>query len=62
MRSKIILSCIALIIIVCSSCKSSQGHCDAYGNKSASVGQDDYDIHTFHNESMVKYVSSSTIK
>ena len=57
---KITLTLIILILTTLFvSCKTSQPHCDAYGNKSASVTEElDFDIHT--NES--QYTSTIIIK
>lgn len=61
-KIKLIFAISVGIIIICSSCKSSQGHCDAYGNKAASSDTLDFDIYSSHNSSMSKYVSTSIIK
>ena len=59
MKFKIILSLIASFILVLSSCKSSKGHCDAYGNKS-SYTNDDIDKQSM--ESDKKYITVTVIK
>lgn len=45
------------------SCGSTQGHCDAYGNKAAyETDTTEMDIYSFHNESMSKYSSVTSLK
>ena len=53
---------ILLMSIILISCKSSNGHCDAYGNKSANAEELEFDIYNSHNNSMVKYTTTTSIK
>lgn len=52
-----------IIVLLLTSCKSSNGHCDAYGNKSSQgINNDNFDIYSSTNESMSKYVTTIRIK
>lgn len=51
-----------IILTLFTSCKSTGGHCDAYGNKSGNVEELDFDIYSSHNDSMSKYGSTISIK
>lgn len=53
---------ILLMSIILTSCKSSNGHCDAYGNKSADNNELEFDIYKSHNNNMEKYVTTTSIK
>jgi hypothetical protein len=60
---KITLTLIILTLTALfTSCKSTGGHCDAYGNKSANVEELDFDIYSSHNSDMSKYGSTVSIK
>ena len=48
--------------IILISCKSTNGHCDAYGNKSANTKELEFDIYKAHNSSMEKYTTTTSIK
>lgn len=54
---------IGSIILLITACKSSKGHCDAYGNKSSQETEElIFDIHSSTNENMSKYVTTNRIK
>ena len=60
MKKLIILLALTTFLI---SCKSTQGHCDAYGNKSAIQEQEEnFDIYSSNSNTMSKYVTSLSIK
>ena len=59
---KIVLLLIVLVGIISTSCKSSKGHCDAYGNKISNAEDVEFDIYDTHHNSTSKYVNTTSIK
>lgn len=60
---KLALTLITLTLItLITSCKSTGGHCDAYGNKSGSVDNMEFDIHSSHQSNLSKYTTTTSIK
>lgn len=62
MKIKNTLKCLTLITLACSSCGNSKPHCDAYGNKSADTEEMYSDVYCSHNDSIVKYRTTTSIK
>lgn len=62
MKKIILLTVILSSILLTTSCKSSQGHCDAYGSKGAESNDLEFDVYKVHNDSMGKYVTTTSLK
>lgn len=62
MKKIISLTVILSSILMSTSCKSSQSHCDAYGYKGSESNDLEFDVCKVQNKSMGKYVTTISLK